>query len=108
MEVNQEYINQNYTNIWQTVSENGELTPYLIDINTPYKYTKEKEQIKISKEAQEKRKEAYYQRRVKEREISRNAKNKTEYEEALQEYLEDELIEFVKKYPQFKDVLQQE
>ena len=109
MNVNQEYINDNYKKIWETVTTNGEPVPYLLHINTPIEFQpsfKEREKVDISSEARKKLGEAYYNRRLRETQIDRENKGKKKRREALEKYLEDELIEFVKNYPQFKDVIQ--
>lgn len=108
MEINTEYLNQNYEKIWETSTKNGVPVPYLLKDNVDKEILRNTDtdiaKLKLSDNIKDKLNEAYLDRRKKETEIYRENNGVRKRQELIDEYVEDELIEFLKKFPQFKDV----
>lgn len=106
MEINKEYLNQNYEEIWETTTKKGVPVPYLLKDNVDKdKLNTDIEKLKLSDKIKDKLGEAYLERRKKETAIYRENKGVRKRKELIEEYMEDELIEWVKQFPQYKDVL---
>lgn len=106
MEINTEYLNQNYKEIWETTTKKGVPVPYLLKDNVDKdKLNTDINKLKLSEETKDKLGEAYINRRKKETEIYRENKGVQKRRELIEEYMEDELIDWVKQFPQYRDVL---
>ena len=107
MEINIEYLNQHYQEIWETTNKKGIPIPYLLKNNVNKdQLNNDIDNLKLSNEIKEKLGEAYINRRKKETDIYRENKGVKKRRELLEEYMENELIEWVKKFPQYNNILQ--
>ena len=104
MNINNEYLQTNYEEIWKTTLTNGIPLPYLL--KNPIEHQDlDIADLKLSDATLDKLEEAYTNRRTVEYEIWHETKGKKKRNELFQEYAEDELIEWLKKFPQYKDVV---
>ena len=107
---NQEVLNQRYIEIWEKLTLKGIPVPYLIKENTNINYKpsdKENNKLKkkLSKEVFDDLTNAYYNRRIKERKIYNSTRNIKQKKRLLYEYKEKETLDFIKKFPDFKDII---
>ena len=103
MKIDKQELHKEYKEIQKICMQNGELIPILIEcahIPKEYKLSPEEESKIIKNEV--KLKERYLQYSEIEYEI---IKRKNEKYESLMEYWEDQLKQFLKKYPQFKNII---
>ena len=106
MEINTEYLNQHYEEIWETTLKKGVPVPYLLKDNVDKNnLINDIEKLKLSDEIKDKLGQAYIDRRIKETTIYRENKGVKKRRELIEEYMEDELIDWVKQFPQYKEVL---
>ena len=110
MKINTDYLNQNYEEIWEKKKKKGVPVPYILKDNVDKdKLTNtDIDKLNLSKEIKDKLGEAYINRRKKETTIYRENKGVRKRQELIEEYMEDELIDWVKQFPQYKDVLAQQ
>lgn len=104
MEINNEYLHENYEEIWKTTLTKGIPIPYLL--KNPIEHQNlDIADLKLSDATLDKLDEAYTNRRTVEYELWHETKSKKKRNELFQDYTESELIDWVKKFPQFAQVI---
>jgi hypothetical protein len=110
LEFDIDYLNKSYKLIWEKLMSDGITIPYLIKENIDEAYYLSLEDYlqlsrKLSKIQHQRLSDAYYNRRLKEKEIRDSTKSSTKKIKLFSEYKEDEIIEFIKNYPEFKSII---
>lgn len=105
MKINEDYLNQNYEEIWKTTNSNGIPLPYLLKNNIKDNPRElDITSLKLSDKTKEKLNEAYIERRRKETEIYRETKSEKKRRDLINKYMEEELTNWLKKFPQYNDL----
>ena len=89
---------------------NGLTIPYLIKNKVDREYyptlsDRESLSKKLSEKQKQKVSEAYYNRRLKEKEIWDSTSSEKKRLKLIEEYMEKELMDFLKKHPKYKEII---
>ena len=106
MMIEKEKLDECFKDIQKVCMENGEIVPYLLDnVPSDCRLTqKEVNELKVTRENIKSIHEKQKQRRKTELEINQN-KNK-KYKDII-DYLTDETRQFINKYPQFEEIIEE-
>lgn len=105
MKIDEQKLKDRIQEIQEVCLVNGEPIPYAFNrgFAVPYRLTEEElRKIEVSEENKEKLKEAYAQRRAIEKQIFRGEHPKYDH---IRDYCKDEIKGFIKRYPQFEDII---
>ena len=106
MKIKKQEVFEQYKQIQKICIQNGEVMPILIDcIHIPKEYKLSPEEEYEISEKEISSREIYFQQSKIEDEI---IKGKNEEFESLMEYWTDQLKQFLEKYPQFKNIIDEE
>ena len=106
MKIKKQELYEEYKQIQKICMQNGELIPNLIAcIHIPNEYKLSLEEENEIIENEESRRERYLKHSEIEYEI---IKRKNDKYDSLMEYWTDQLKQFIEKYPQFKNIIENE
>lgn len=108
--LDKELVNKNYKDIWMQCMSDGLTIPYLIKMNTDREYyPSSSDRNDLSKKLSEKQKqdivEAYYNRRLKEKELWDSTHSEKKRLKLIEDYKEKELGDFIKKYSKYEKLI---